>query len=55
MGENIRNVGWVPQAEIATGTPIVYFQPVFAGWQVHPIHTTKRGCHRLERQSEAFN
>jgi hypothetical protein len=55
MGENIRDVGWVPQDEIATGKPIVYFQPVFAGWQIHPIHTTKPGCRRLEGQSEAFN
>jgi hypothetical protein len=55
MNENVRDVGWIPPAAIASGKPIVYFQPVFAGWKIIPIHTTKAGCDRLARSTTAFN
>jgi hypothetical protein len=52
LGVNVIDVGWEPSAWIGLGPPIVYFEPVGAGWQVHPIHTlfsrSPAACDRLQ-------
>jgi hypothetical protein len=49
IGQNMADVGWIPSEWIATGRPIVLFQPTVAGWQVRPIHIPAADRARCDR------
>jgi hypothetical protein len=52
LDQNVFEVGWNPSTWIALGPPLVYFQPVAAGWQIIPVHSffsrDPAGCQRLQ-------
>ncbi len=41
MHENVADIGWNPAAEIKRHTPIVLFEPRWAGWKVRPVNVPK--------------
>jgi hypothetical protein len=52
LDQNVFEVGWNPSTWIALGPPLVFFQPVAAGWQIIPVHSffsrDPAACQRLQ-------
>lgn len=50
LHQNVVGVGWDPPSWFQTDQPVVWFQPVRAGWIVRPVHTAaadRKRCARL--------
>ncbi len=46
---NVGDVGWRPSASVASGVPIVLFEPDKEGWRVLPIHMLHADAGRCDR------
>lgn len=47
LGVNVGAVHSVPALWLPTKARLVYFEPHYAGWRIHPVHASGRACARV--------
>ncbi len=47
LGVNVGAVHSLPELWLPTTARLVYFEPYYAGWRIHPVHASGRACARL--------